>query len=131
REMIARAKAKKIAGANFIVGDCFRLSALCPRAGAVISRGVLLSHYGSQAGEALLRAAHAALVPGGFAIFDFLNEAGRAKAVHVPENKEHFGRTASEALARRAGFYDVRIIGEDDRRVLLLFAEKSCHSTDS
>jgi SAM-dependent methyltransferase len=124
-EMIARAKAKNIPNAKFTLGDCFQISRLCPRAGAVFSRGVLLSHYGAQAGEAFLRAARDALVPGGFAVVDFLNEAGRAKAVHAPENKEYFTRTAAEALARRAGFERVSVLGRNDRRVLLVFGERA------
>ena len=123
-KMIARAKAKNIPQAKFIVGDCFELPSSCPRAGAVVSRGVLLSHYGAQAGAELLRAAHDVLIPGGFAVLDFLNEAGRAKAIHAAENKEYYRPTEVEALARRAGFQGVKIIGEDGSRVLLVFGQR-------
>lgn len=123
--MIARAKTKNIAKAEFIKGDCFDMAKLCPPAGAVISRGVLLSHYGAQAGNALLREAHEALVPGGFALFDFLNEIGRARAVHVPANKHYFTPKTAERLARGAGWERISILGEDRRRVLLLLAEKA------
>jgi len=122
-QMIARAKAKNIPKAEFLVGDCFELMTLCPRAAAVVSRGVLLSHYGAHAGAALLRAAHNALIPGGFLIVDFLNEAGRSKAIHAPGNKEYLIGTKAKGLARRAGFRGVEILGEDNRRVLLLFGQ--------
>jgi len=123
-QMIARANAKNIAKANFIIGDCFELASLCRPAGVVLSRGVLVSHYGSVVAEELLRATYNALVPGGFAIFDFLNEAGRAKTIHAPETKEYFTRAAAEALARRAEFEGVTIVGHEDRRVLLMVGEK-------
>jgi predicted TPR repeat methyltransferase len=122
-KMIATARAKNLK-AKFIVGDCFEISKLCPKAGAVLSRGVLLSHYGAQAGESLLRAAHDALLPGGFMLFDFLNETGRHKALHAPEYKHYFHRTAAQALARRAGFAHVTILGRGARRVLFLFGQR-------
>ena len=123
--MIARAKAKNIPKATFIVGDCFKLSDSCVPAGAIISRGVLLSHYGHRAGVPLLSAAHAALVPGGFAVFDFLNQAGRAKATHAPDHKQYFTRSEVLALARNAGFGRATILGTDDQRILLLVGERS------
>jgi predicted TPR repeat methyltransferase len=123
-EMIARAKAKRIPRATFMIRDCFEISTMCPQVGAVISRGVLLSHYGAGAGEALLKAAYDALVPGGLVVFDFLNEAGRAKAIHVAENKQYFTRTVVKAMAQHAGFDRVCIVGQDDRRVLLVSGEK-------
>jgi SAM-dependent methyltransferase len=121
-EMIRLAEAKQIQGARFIVGDCFELPALCSKAGAVFSRGVLLSHYGPRQGEALLRAARATLVPGGFVAFDFLNQAARTLHCHKPENKTWFSRAQACLLARRAGFQDACALGDESRRVLLLVA---------
>ena len=87
REMLRAASAKGIARACFLVGDCFRLAELCPKAGAVVSRGVLLSHYGRLQGRALLRSAAEVLLPGGFLLFDFLNELARSDYEH-----SHFRR---------------------------------------
>jgi SAM-dependent methyltransferase len=123
-EMIRRARQKLIPRARFLVGDCFQLSTVCPPAGAVLSRGVLLSHYGAQQGEALLRAAKAALLAGGFLIFDFLNEGARARHTHQAGNKAYFTPEAACLLARRAGFSKASVLGESQRRVLLLFAER-------
>lgn len=123
--MIARAKAKNLPKANFIVGDCFRLSDLCAPAGAIISRGVLLSHYGHRVGVPLLAAAHAALVPGGFAVFDFLSQAGRPRAIHAPGNKQYFSRSEVVALGQSAGFGKVTILGTEERRVLLMVGENT------
>jgi SAM-dependent methyltransferase len=121
-KMIRLAQAKQIQGAEFIVGDCFELPGLCPKAGAVFSRGVLLSHYGRQESEALLRAARAALVPGGFVAFDFLNQAARTLHAHAPGNKTWFARAEACLLARRAGFPKASALGGESRRVLLLVA---------
>jgi SAM-dependent methyltransferase len=122
-QMIRVARAKRLAHARFLVGDCFNLPSLCPRAGAVLSRGVLLSHYGREQGQAILNAARAALVPGGFLALDFLNEAARTKHRHAPENKTWFTGREIKAMARRAGFSKVTTLGQPNRRALLLLAE--------
>lgn len=123
-EMLRLARLKEIPRARFILADCFRLPVVCPLAGAAFSRGVLLSHYGTQQGEQLLRAARNSLSEGGFILFDFLNEAARARHAHAPENKSYFSQETACLLARRAGFARVSVRGEAERRVLLLFAER-------
>ncbi len=122
-KMIQVARAKHIPGAKFLVGDCFRLPLLCPEAGAVLSRGVLLSHYGREQGQTILHSALAALAPGGFLVFDFLNEAARTKHRHAPENKTWFAGEEIQSMARRAGFSSVKTLGKPNRRALLLLAE--------
>jgi SAM-dependent methyltransferase len=122
-KMIRVARAKRLARTKFLVGDCFDLPSLCPRAGAVLSRGVLLSHYGRQQGQAILHAARAVLVPGGFLVFDFLNEAARTHYGHAPENKTWFTGKEIQSMARQAGFSIVTILGKPNRRALLLLAE--------
>jgi SAM-dependent methyltransferase len=124
-EMIQVAARKKIARTQFMVGDCFELSALCAGAGAVVSRGVLLSHYGGELGKGLLRAAYAALVPGGFLAFDFLNESARALYRHVPGNKTFYTRAQAVRLAEDAGVAAPRVVGEDQRRTLLLVGRRA------
>lgn len=121
--MIRLARAKRLAHTRFVVGDCFNLPLLCPRAGAVLSRGVLLSHYGREQGQALLNAARAALVPGGFLAFDFLNAAARGQHRHAPANKTWFTGREVQEMARRAGFSTVRTLGKSNRRALVLLAE--------
>jgi SAM-dependent methyltransferase len=122
-EMLRLARQKHIPRARFVLGDCFQLAELCPPAGAVVSRGVLLSHYGGAQGEALLRAAKAVLVPGGFVLFDFLNADARARSVHIAENKAFFTGLEIAVMARSAGFRKANIVGESQRRALLLVAE--------
>jgi hypothetical protein len=119
--MIEVAKAKNTPNASFLVGDCFQLSKLCSPAGAILSRGILLSHYGMRSGELLLRAARAALVPEGFILFDFLNSA--ARTAESPANKTYFSRLEIKDMAKRAGFSSISILGGTQRRCLLLSAE--------
>ncbi len=121
--MIGRAKRKRIDGVRFTVGDGFELPRLCPQAGLVLSRGVLLSHYGPRQAEELLRSARAALCPGGVAVFDFLNAAGRCHSRHAAENKYWFTAAQARALARRAGFSRIHLLGKACRRVRLLAAQ--------
>jgi SAM-dependent methyltransferase len=122
-KMIRAARAKRLAKTRFLVGDCFDLPSLCPRAGAVLSRGVLLSHYGRKQGQAILCAARSALVPGGFLVFDFLNEAARTKYRHAPENKTWFTGEEIRSMACHAGFSLATTSGQPTRRVLFLLAE--------
>ena len=121
--MIRAARAKCLARTKFLVGDCFDLPSLCPSAGAVLSRGVLLSHYGRKQGQAILRAARSALEPGGFLVVDFLNEAARTRYRHAPENKSWFTGDQIQSMARQAGFSIVTILGQPNRRARLLLAE--------
>ena len=122
-QMIRIARARRLAKTHFLVGDCFNLPSLCPKAGAVFSRGVLLSHYGCKQGQSILEAARSILLPGGFSVFDFLNKAARTRYSHTPENKIWFTGEEIQMMARRAGFSAVTILGQPNRRVRLLLAE--------
>jgi SAM-dependent methyltransferase len=123
-KMIRLARARGLARTRFLVGDCFQLPRLCAKAGTVLSRGVLLSHYGPRQAEALLRAAQSTLVPGGFLLFDFLNVTARETQAHAPANKSWFGAEEARTLATRAGLQSVRILGSAERRVCFLFARR-------
>jgi SAM-dependent methyltransferase len=120
--MIQVAAGKNIRRARFAVGDCFALPAICPAAGAVLSRGVLLSHYGRRNAGELLAAGYRALVPGGMLAFDFLNDAARGTTAHDPGNKTYFLPDHVRDLAVAAGFKSTRVLGNEDRRVLILLA---------
>ena len=122
-EMIRMAETKHLKQCTFVVGDCFQLPSLCPKAGAVFSRGVLLSHYGPKEGLALLQAARSTLKPRGFLLFDFLNASGRSVSKHVAENKSYYRGPEVCALARDAGFTTALVLGETERRVQLLLAQ--------
>ena len=121
--MIQRARRKHINNARFILGDCFDLTRMCPPAGMILSRGILLSHYGSAHGPDLMRSLRAALLPKGVLLIDFLNSKARARHEHAPDSKAYFEGEELRQMARAAGFRSARITGEMERRVLLLFAE--------
>jgi SAM-dependent methyltransferase len=123
--MIRTARKKHLSGVRFIVGDCFCLPAICAKAGAVLSRGVLLSHYGPRQGEALLRAACMSLVPNGFVVFDFLNAPARLNFAHKTHHKTWFTADEVREIAKRAGFSKAAILGQPQRRVRVLLAERS------
>jgi len=123
-EMIRVAEAKRIPNARFLEGDCFKLAEFCEPAGAVLSRGVLLSHYDPRHSQKLLESARSVLVESGFAIFDFLNQCARTSHRHAPEEKSWFTPQQACELAKRAGFHRVTVIGQPVRRVLLLFAQR-------
>lgn len=122
--MIEAARKKQIANARFEVGDCFDLQAFGVLAGAVISRGILLSHYGPEHAVSLLRSARNVLVPGGFLIFDFLNSEARQQMRHAPGSKTYYSGDEALGLAAQAGLHRSRILGKRRRRVLLLLAEQ-------
>jgi SAM-dependent methyltransferase len=123
--MIETAQAKQIPRATFVIGDCFSLCGICPAAGAVVSRGILLSHYGPARGAELLKSARSVLVEGGFILCDFLNLAGRTRSRHAPDNKAYFDSEEICTMAIKAGCHNVRTLGEPTRRVGLLLAEIS------
>jgi SAM-dependent methyltransferase len=123
-QMIKAAHAKHIPKVTFLVGDCFNLAASCPKAGAVVSRGVLLSHYGPCQGELLLKSAYDCLIERGFVFLDFLNHASRDKYEHVPKNKTYFEAEEVLAMAFRTGFRTAKVYGERKRRVRMLLAQK-------
>jgi SAM-dependent methyltransferase len=122
--MIALAKRKQLPRARFVVGDIFRLSAAEAKAGAVLSRGILLSHYRREDAATLLRNAGACLVPGGFLLWDFLNQAGQGKYLHRPVNKTYFEYEEVRTLAQSAGFGDEQVLGRPDSRVGILYARR-------
>ena len=122
-KMIEVARSKQIAHAKFFVGDCFKLSSISPKAGAILSRGVLLSHYGKEQGSELLGSARACLEDQGFILWDFLNAPARQSYQHAPENKAYFESDEVCAMATIAGFRTAKVIGESERRVQILLAE--------
>ena len=121
--MIGVARRKQLPTVTWVVGDCFQLKRLGRPAGVVVSRGVLLSHYGEAGGLAFLRSAYEVLVPRGFLITDFLNAEARTTARHAPGDKHWFTKLEIQSLARAAGFSQVVIRGRVADRVRQVIAE--------
>ena len=139
--MLAAASARRLPRVEFLEASCFELAgrlgvAGAPAsAGAVLSRGILLSHYGhrwvvpllSQVREILSPPGPSVLAPGypgGFAILDFLNALTRHKYPANPDNKTYYTAEQIRSQAIEAGFRRSSILGEPHRRVLLLLAER-------
>ena len=122
KQMICRAHRKRIKNARFLIADCFKIAEFCPPAKMVLSRGILLSHYGRIQGERLLNSVRTGLRPQGIAILDFLNLHARARHQHSPD-KTYFSGKEVRQMALAAGFRSAAILGELERRVLFLLAE--------
>lgn len=121
--MLAAAARRKLPRTRLIAENCFDLAAHVAEAGAVLSRGILLSHYGPRWAPVLLDQVRQVLVPdGGFALLDFLNAEARDQYACNPENKSYYRADEMESLGRAAGFRAVSVLGEPKRRVLTLLA---------
>ncbi len=90
REMLNVAGSKSILNAEWRQDDIFEGAWSRQKHSAVLSRGILLSHYGDELAGILIGQAVKALAPGGFALFDFLSgDAPDATRVLAP-NKTYF-----------------------------------------
>ena len=123
-EMIRAARRKRIPHTKFIIGDCFEIARLCPPAGAILSRGVLLSHYGREHAKTFLQSGLSALVDGGFLLCDFLNKLAQDRGEHKATGKCFFSAEEVQDLAREAGFKKVRLLSPGAQRVLILLLQR-------
>ncbi|MGA2064324.1 MAG: class I SAM-dependent methyltransferase [Thermoguttaceae bacterium] len=122
-QMLALAESRQLPRTEFLVGNGFELDGHVPAAGAVLSRGILLSHYGPRWAPLLLEQVRPVLCPGGFTVLDFLNAAARHDYASNPANKSYYSAEQVASLAGQAGFARATVLGEPERRVLLLLAE--------
>ncbi|MGA2621812.1 MAG: class I SAM-dependent methyltransferase [Thermoguttaceae bacterium] len=123
--MLAAAAARRLPRVELLEASCFELAGRIAPAGAVLSRGILLSHYGPRWVLPLLRQVCAVLTPeGSFAILDFLNARTRHDYPANPDNKTYYTAERIAAQAEEAGFRRWTILGEPNRRVLMLLAER-------
>jgi SAM-dependent methyltransferase len=123
--MLAVAAKRQLPHAQFLLGNAFAPADHVANAGAVFSRGVLLSHYGRRWAPVLFEQIRRILSPGGgFTILDFLNAAARQDYASNPDNKTYYRAEQVETLAKQAGFRHAAVLGEPFRRTLLIFAER-------
>lgn len=123
-EMLAVAEGRQLARAEFRQGNCFTLAGLVSEAGMVLSRGILLSHYGRRLVPVLWDQIRRALRPeGGVAMLDYLNAAARHEYPASPENKTYYDAAEMEGLASAAGFRRATTLGDSRRRVRMILAE--------
>jgi SAM-dependent methyltransferase len=126
-QMLAVAGNKHLPRCSLQEGNGFELGRFVPPggAGAVMSRGILLSHFGPQWAEVLCRQIHQALTGGGFALLDFLNADAREGFASNPDNKAYYSPSALQSLARQAGFSASRVLGEPAHRVRIVLLERA------
>jgi SAM-dependent methyltransferase len=121
--MLAVAARRHLPRTRFQEGNGFELARFVAEAGAVLSRGVLLSHYGERWAPVLFREIRRVLVPGGFALLDFLNAEARRLFPSNPDNKTYFAPEVMESLGKQAGFGGSRVLGGQAHRVRMILLE--------
>lgn len=120
REMLNVAVSKNIRNAEWQLDDVFEGTWSGTMHAAVLSRGIILSHYGNELACMLISKAIKALAPGGFALFDFLSaEAPVATKILAP-NKTYFYPDWLVAQAKRLGSCGVAVSGDSLSRVRYL-----------
>jgi len=119
-EMLKVAESKCISNADWQLGDVFDVSWSSRKHAAVLSRGILLSHYGDELAQRLIEQTINALTPGGFGLFDFLAEdASEATKILAP-NKTYFCSNWLIDQARRLGSSGAVVVGNANARVRYL-----------
>ena len=120
QEMLDVASAKGIRNAAWRLGDVFEGDWGGRRHAAVVSRGILLSHYGGDLARQLLGHAVGALVPGGFALFDFLSEDAPEGTRMLAPNKTYFRPEWLIDQAERLGSGKATVAGSPGARIRYL-----------
>jgi len=90
--MISKAKQKVIPNSAFIIADAFSLPFPNSSFDMLVSRGVMLSHYGLPHLHDLLREIARVIRPGGIAILDYLHTGGMVFYPYKTEGKTYFGK---------------------------------------
>ncbi len=120
QEMLNAAASKSIRNSEWRLDDVFEGGWIGRRHAAVLSRGILLSHYGDELARLLIAQTVKTLVPGGFALFDFLSvEAPEATKILAP-NKTYFCPDWLIDQAKRLGSSGAVVAGNPIARVRYL-----------
>ncbi len=90
REMLNVATSKNIRNAEWRLDDVFEGTWSRMKHAAVLSRGILLSHYGNDLACKLIVQTVKALASGGFALFDFLSEEAPEATKILAPNKTYY-----------------------------------------
>lgn len=118
--MLDVARSKNIGNAIFINDNVFDYLCENDEAAMIVSRGVLLSHYGQDLAVKLLELSFNSLKRGGKIFFDMIN------ATDDDRPKQKTAYTANEVveIAEKIGFKNIRVYGEEGYPLLYLEAEK-------
>ena len=91
----------------------------------IVSRGILLSHYGVDYLDEILSILFKILKNRGTVILDFLNKEAKNKvSIHLPDNKDYFEGDTIIYYAKKVGFSNIEIVGNENDRVLLALLNK-------
>lgn len=107
-EMIGLAKDKNIENAEFFIHDIFSTPYPIPSVQMILSRGILLSHYGKRNAKVLIRYLHDFLPEGGIFIFDALLKANDEFA----RNKHIYNFDEIRRLFDEVGFLSTKLLPE-------------------
>lgn len=124
REMLNVATSKSIQNADWWLDDVFEGKWCQMRHAAVLSRGILLSHYGNELASQLIAQTVKALKPGGFALFDFLSvDAPNTTKILAP-NKTYFCPDWLVDQARCLGSSGAVVAGDPISRIRYLILKE-------
>lgn len=118
--MILEAKKKNIKNINFYKKSFFDLNENIDGSfDLIVSRGILVSHYGTNYLSEILNKLFSLTKKNGYVIFDFLNKNVLLDNVHLPKNKEYYLEKTIQEYAFKSGFSKVEISGKNTDRVLI------------
>ncbi len=116
-EMLRFGKERGLANVEWLQADAFEGSWVSKRPAAIVSRGVLLSHYGETQGRQLLDLAGSACNDPGFVLVDFLSDNAPSSVLEQTPNKTHFSCCDIRRMADEVGFGKVWFYGRKTDRV--------------
>jgi 2-polyprenyl-3-methyl-5-hydroxy-6-metoxy-1,4-benzoquinol methylase len=124
-KMILEAKKKNIPNMIFYRKSLFDLDKnLDGTFDFVVSRGILVSHYGIKYLYNIMAKLFSLTNNNGSVIFDFLNKDVKLTDVHLPQNKEYFSGKLIRDCSLQIGYSNVTIEGASDLRVLFAVLTK-------
>lgn len=119
-KMILEAKKKNIKDMTFYTKSLFDLDEnIDGTFDIIVSRGILLSHYGLEYLDEILDKLFTLTNNKGFVLIDFLNKNVSIDNAHLPQNKEYFLQDTIKNHAIKSGFSNVEINGDNTQRVLI------------
>lgn len=122
--MLEVARSKSIARSVFYNKSLFDLKSERQNFDLVVSRGVLLSHYGNGQSMDIFLSLYSVIKNGGFLVIDFLNKDVRGIYQHLPKNKEYFSANYIKKIVIESGYSNVEIIGSHKERTLIAVIKK-------
>lgn len=122
-EMVRIARHRGLPSADFVIGDGFAMPFPDARFDVVVSRGVLVSHYGLNNSRDLLREVFRVLACGGAFVFDFLNGQA-APSSHVAYGKQLFHAAEIAKVAGHVGLRVKHVSGRPTARTRFMVLSK-------